>query len=35
MSLAQSLSKPEFYGDLVYKLRKIVSRADLSDPFKK
>ena len=26
--LQQGLSEPEFYGDLVYKLRKIVSRAD-------
>ena len=27
----QGLSEPELYGDLVYELRKIVSRADLSD----
>ena len=26
---------PEFNGDLVYKLRKIVSRADFSDQFRK
>ena len=31
----QGLSKPEFYDDLVYKLRKIVSRADFSDQFRK
>ena len=31
--LQQGLSEPEFYGDLVYKLRKIVSWADLSDQF--
>ena len=33
--LQQGLSKPEFYGDLVYKLRKIVRRADFSDQFRK
>ena len=33
--LQQGLSEPEFYGDLVYKLRKIVSRADFSDQFRK
>ena len=33
--LQQGLSEPEFYGDLVYKLRKIVSRADISDQFEK
>ena len=27
--LQQGLSEPEFNGDLIYKLRKIVSRADL------
>ena len=26
--LQQGLSEPEFYGDLVYKLRKIISRAE-------
>ena len=31
----QGLSEPEFYGDLVYKLRKIVSSADFSDQFRK
>ena len=29
--LQQGLSEPEFYDDLVYILRKIVSRADFSD----
>ena len=33
--LQQGLSEPEFYGDLVYKLRKNVSRADFSDQFRK
>ena len=31
--LHQGLSEPEFYGDLVYKLSKIVGRADFSDQF--
>ena len=29
--LHQDLSEPEFYGDLVYKFKKIVGRADVSD----
>ena len=29
--LHRSLSEPEFYGDLVYKLKQIVGRADFSD----
>ena len=33
--LQQGLSKVEFYSDLVYKLRKSVSRADFSDQFRK
>ena len=33
--LNQGLSEPEFYGDLVYKLTKIVGRADFSDQFRK
>ena len=33
--LHQGLSEPEFYGDLVYKLKKIVGRADFSDQFRK
>ena len=31
----QGLSEPEFYGDLVYKFKKIVGRADFSDQFRK
>ena len=33
--LHQGLSEPEFYGDLVYKFKKIVGRADFSVQFKK
>ena len=33
--LHQGLSEPEFYGDLVYKFKKNVGRADFSDQFKK
>ena len=33
--LKQGLSEPEFYGDLVYKFKKIVGRADFSDHFSK
>ena len=33
--LSLVVSETEFYGDLVYKLRKIVSRAILSDQFRK
>ena len=33
--LHQVLSEPEFYGDLVYKFKKVVGRADFSDQFKK
>ena len=33
--LRQGLSEPEFYGDLVYKLKKIVGGADFSDQFRK
>ena len=32
--LHQGLSEPAFYGDLVYKFKKIVGRADFSDTFK-
>ena len=32
--LQQGLSEPEFYGNLVYKLRKTVSRAAFSDQFR-
>ena len=33
--LHQGLSEPEFYGDLVYKFKKIAGRADFSDQFRK
>ena len=33
--LHQCLSEPEFYGDLVYKLKKNVGRDDFSDQFRK
>ena len=33
--LHQGLSEPECYGDLVYKFKKIVGRADFSDQFSK
>ena len=33
--MQQGLSEPEFYGDLVYKLGKIASRADFSDTLRK
>ena len=33
--LHQGLSEPEFYGDLVYKLKKIMDRTDFSDQFRK
>ena len=33
--LHQGLFEPEFYGDLEYKFKKIVGRADFSDQFKK
>ena len=33
--LQQGLSEPVFYDDLVYKVRKIVSRADFSDQFRR
>ena len=33
--LLQGLSEPEFYGDLVYKFRKIIGKYDFSDHFKK
>ena len=32
--LHQGLSEPEFYGDLVYKFKIIVGRADFSDQFR-
>ena len=33
--LHQGLSEPEFYGDLVYKFKKIMGRTDFSDQFRK
>ena len=33
--LLQGLSKPEFYGDLVYKFRKIIDKYDFAYHFKK
>ena len=33
--LYQGLSEPEFYGDLVYKFKKIMGRTDFSDQFRK
>ena len=33
--LHQGLSEPELYGYLVYKVKKIVGRADFSDQFRK
>ena len=33
--LKQGLSKPEVYGDLVYKFKKTVGRNDFSDQFRK
>ena len=33
--IPQIVLEPGFYGDLVYKLKKIVSMADFSDQFKK
>ena len=33
--LLQGLLEPEFYGDLVYKFRKIIGKNDFPDHFKK
>ena len=33
--LLQGLSEPKFYGDLVYKFRKIVGKPEFSDHFSK
>ena len=33
--LHQGLSEPKFYGDLAYKFKRIMSRTDFSDQFKK
>ena len=34
-TLLQGLSEPEFYGDLVYRFRKIIGKNDFSYHFKK
>ena len=33
--LQQGLSEPDFYGDLVYKFRKIIGKTEFSDQFEK
>ena len=33
--LQQSISEPEFYGDLVYRFRKIVGKSNFSESFRK
>ena len=33
--LQQDISEPEFYGDLVYRIRKIVSKSNFSEQFRK
>ena len=33
--LHQGFSEPEFYGDLVYKFKKIIGKTDFSDQFRK
>ena len=33
--LQQGISEPEFYGDLVYRFRKIVSKSNFSEQFRK
>ena len=33
--LQQGISEPEFYGDLVYKFRKIVGKSNFSEQFRK
>ena len=33
--LQQSISEPEFYGDLVYRIRKIVGKSNFSEQFRK
>ena len=33
--LHQGISEPEFYGDLIYKFKKIMGRTDFSDQFRK
>ena len=33
--LQKGLSEPEFYGDLIYRIRKNVGKSNFSDPFRK
>ena len=33
--LGEGLSEPEFYGDLVYKFKKLIGRTDFSFQFRK
>ena len=33
--LQQGISEPEFYGDLVYRIRKHVGKSNFSEPFRK
>ena len=33
--LQQGISEPEFYGDFVYRIRKIVGKSDFSEQFRK
>ena len=35
LRIQQGLLEPEFYGDLVYKFKKIMGRTDFSDQFRK
>ena len=35
MVLQQGISEPEFYGDLVYRFRKIVGTSNFSEQFRK
>ena len=33
--LQQGISEPEFYGDLVYRIRKIIGKSNFSEQFRK
>ena len=33
--LQQGISEPEFYGDLVYRIRKLVGKSNYSEQFRK
>ena len=35
LALTQGISEPEFYGDLVYRFRKIVGKSNFSEQFRK